>query len=299
MLTLNKTKKIIIACTMLISCILAFSNRAKAEVVDQTSVFYVNDYANILSVEVKNYIISSNLDLNNKTGAQIVVVTVPSLNGQTIEEYATELFRKFGIGDKDKNNGVLLLCSTGDRKFRIEVGYGLEGRLTDGKTGRIQDEYIIPYLKNDDWDAGIKNGFSAVLQEVSNEYGITINGAEEVSQTTSTNNKNEDKFSVILYLSIFATIIMGIVKKGFHPFKFIYVAIITAVSFIILKDWVYTLTIGLINSVFLIFGYGSLDGFSGGGYSGGGGGFSGGRRFIRRRRLFKQFLKYNYARDKM
>lgn len=127
-------------------------------VVSQTKDFFVNDYAGVLTEETKNYIIQTNAELQQKTGAQIVVVTVKSLEGQSIEEYATELFRKFGIGDSQKNNGVLLLCSTGDRLFRIEVGYGLEGTLTDGKTGRIQDQYIIPYLKNNNYNDGIKNG---------------------------------------------------------------------------------------------------------------------------------------------
>ena len=145
-------------------------------VVSQTRDFFVNDYAEVLSEETKKYIMQTNQELEQKTGAQIVVVTVTSLDGQDLESYATELFRKFGIGDSKKNNGVLLLCSTGDRKFRIEVGYGLEGALTDGKTGRIQDEYIIPYLKDDNYDEGIKNGFSAVLSEVANEYNVTIDG---------------------------------------------------------------------------------------------------------------------------
>ena len=91
-------------------------------VVSQTKDFFVNDYAGVLTEETKNYIIQTNAELQQKTGAQIVVVTVKSLEGQSIEEYATELFRKFGIGDSQKNNGVLLLCSTGDRLFRIEVG---------------------------------------------------------------------------------------------------------------------------------------------------------------------------------
>lgn len=145
-------------------------------VVSQTRDFFVNDYAEVLSEDTKKYIMQTNQELEQKTGAQVVVVTVTSLDGQDLESYATELFRKFGIGDSKKNNGVLLLCSTGDRKFRIEVGYGLEGALTDGKTGRIQDEYIIPYLKNDNYDEGIKNGFSAVLSEIANEYNVTIDG---------------------------------------------------------------------------------------------------------------------------
>ena len=153
--------------------LLVFSINSLA-VVSQTSDFYVNDYANVLSEETKNSIMKANIDLQKKTGAQIVVVTVKTLDGKSIEEYATELFREFGIGDSKKNNGVLLLCSTGERQFRIEVGYGLEGKLTDGKTGRIQDEYIIPYLKKNNYDEGIKNGFAAVLKEVADEYDVEI-----------------------------------------------------------------------------------------------------------------------------
>ena len=174
-------------------------------VVSQTRDFFVNDYAEVLSEDTKKYIMQTNQELEQKTGAQIVVVTVTSLDGQDLESYATELFRKFGIGDSKKNNGVLLLCSTGDRKFRIEVGYGLEGALTDGKTGRIQDEYIIPYLKDDNYDEGIKNGFSAVLSEVANEYDITIDGQIDPVAGASDSIFGTDNIFVIL-LSIFGFI---------------------------------------------------------------------------------------------
>ena len=173
--------------------------------VSQTRDFFVNDYAEVLSEETKRYIMQTNQELEQKTGAQIVVVTVTSLDGQDLESYATELFRKFGIGDSKKNNGVLLLCSTGDRKFRIEVGYGLEGVLTDGKTGRIQDEYIIPYLKYDNYDEGIKNGFSAVLSEVANEYNITIDGQIDPAAGSSDSISGTDDVFVIL-LAIFGFI---------------------------------------------------------------------------------------------
>ncbi len=174
MLTLNKK---ILKIIMLIFCILAFYYTNVQAVVDPTPDFYVNDYANVLTKETKEYIMNTNVELESKTKAQIVVVTVKTLDGKSIEEYATELFRKFGIGDKTKNNGVLLLCSTGDRRFRIEVGYGLEGALPDGKTGRIRDNYITPYLKNDNYDEGIKNGYNAILEEVCKEYNVEITGA--------------------------------------------------------------------------------------------------------------------------
>ena len=194
MLILNKRNiiKIIVMFFIAVSILKVDS----VSVVNPTSDFYVNDYANILDRETKNYIISTNKSLYSQTGAQIVVVTVQNLGGQSLEEYSTELFRKFGIGDKNKNNGVLLLLALEERQFRIEVGYGLEGILPDGKTGRIQDEYIIPYLKQNDWNNGIKNGFSAILQEVTNEYNVEV-GAEEAKSNEYTTGNNMKSFGTV------------------------------------------------------------------------------------------------------
>ena len=107
--------------------------------VKPTTDFYVNDYANIIDSDVEEYIMGRSVDLANKTGAQIVVVTVNNLEGKNLEEYATTLFRNFGIGDKENNNGLLLLLALEERQFRVEVGYGLEGVLPDGLTVRYQD----------------------------------------------------------------------------------------------------------------------------------------------------------------
>lgn len=185
-------------------------------IVSQTRDFYVNDSANLLSDETEAYIIDMNKTLEEQTGAQIVVVTVQNLEGQSLEEYATELFRDYGIGDKEKNNGVLLLCAYEERQFRIEVGYGLEGTLTDGKTGRIQDEYIIPYLKENNFNDGIRNGFNAVLKEVENEYGITIEGAEEgnVVGTTTRTNVSSNVAPHIIMMVIFILVVIFFSRRG-------------------------------------------------------------------------------------
>ena len=85
-------------------------------VVEPTREFYVNDYANLLSNETQKYIISVNRNLNSQTKAQVVVVTIPTLEGDSLEEYSTELFRSFGIGDKKLNNGVLILIALQERE---------------------------------------------------------------------------------------------------------------------------------------------------------------------------------------
>lgn len=114
--------------------------------------FYVYDEAEALSKETKEYIVDINKKLEQKTGSQVVVAVVNSLDDLTVEEYALQLFRKWRIGNKEKNNGILFLVSKGDRQVRIEVGYGLEGALPDGKVGELLDDYVVPSLKkNTGW----------------------------------------------------------------------------------------------------------------------------------------------------
>lgn len=216
-----------------------------AAVVSPTSDFYVNDNAGVLTRETKQYIIDTNVELQKKTGAQIVVVTVKSLDGMSIEDYAYQLFNSWGIGDKNKDNGLLLLCSYGDRKFRVEVGYGLEGKLPDGKTGRMQDEYIIPYLRNDNFDEGIKNGYSAFLKEVAEEYGVSITGMQEVTKQVIKQESNEfNIMGALFYITILIVCYVLIIRMGSRGGPFIF--------------------------------FGGGGGFHGGGFSGGGGFHGGG-----------------------
>lgn len=139
-----------------------------------TRSIYVQDLAGVLDENTKSTINGYGSTLDGRTGAQIVVLTVPSLNGAPIEDYSLAVLRGWGIGSKEKNNGVLLLIAVNDRKSRIEVGYGLEGALPDGLTGRMQDRYLIPYMKQGDYSRGVLNTYAALLQTVSKEYGIEV-----------------------------------------------------------------------------------------------------------------------------
>lgn len=149
--------------------------RAASQGIPQpNSDFFVLDQANVLDQTTEQLIIRTSASLQQKTKAQIVVVTVNSLNGTAPEEYALSILRGWGIGDKTLNNGLLILVSPTERVSRIEVGYGLEGALPDAKTGQIQDEYMLPYFQNNDYDKGILNGYSALAQEVAKEYQVTL-----------------------------------------------------------------------------------------------------------------------------
>ncbi len=137
---------------------------------DYTS--FVNDYTGVVSADWKNKIENLCKDVKNKTGAEIAVAVINSLEGLTIEEYAVKLFEKWKIGKADKDNGVLLLIAIKDRRLRIEVGYGLEGAITDLEAGDIVNDVISPFFKKENYGEGIYNGVAAIAHEIYKEYGI-------------------------------------------------------------------------------------------------------------------------------
>lgn len=167
---------------------------------------YVNDFAHVLDKDEKTYINNQGNTLEKATGAQIVVATIESLDGKTVQEYALDLFREWGIGEKEKNNGILVLLAVNDRKARIEVGYGLEGAVNDAKAGRILDEYGISHFKNNRWGNGLCEIYRALALEIYSEYGLDIPGevSEPIEQT------DEDKECEV-YFSVFILIFLVMV----------------------------------------------------------------------------------------
>ena len=133
---------------------------------------YLQDYAKVINEEINKTIMNSSFGLKKQTTAQVVVVTIKSLNEMPIKEYTLGVFRKWGIGNKDKNNGILILVVTSTKQVRIEVGYGLEGRLPDAKCGEIIRNQMLPSIGIGDFNTGIINGYNAVIQEVAREYDI-------------------------------------------------------------------------------------------------------------------------------
>ncbi|WP_425060837.1 hypothetical protein SCACP_15910 [Sporomusa carbonis] len=155
-----------------------------------TSSIYVQDHAGVLDTETKNKINSLGANLAAKTKAQIVVLTVKSTEGVPIEDFALEVFRRWGIGDKQLNNGVLMLVAVNDRQSRIEVGYGLEGALNDAKTGAIQDNYMVPYFAAGDYSKGIWSGYQALVNVTAKEYNLDINTNVKPAKVRSSGNES-------------------------------------------------------------------------------------------------------------
>jgi uncharacterized protein len=130
----------------------------------------VNDYADILSSATENQLEAVLDDLEHTDSTQIAVLTIPSLEGENIEEYAIQVAETWKIGQERLDNGAILIISKNDRKLRIEVGYGLEGSLTDLMAGRIIEHIIVPRFKTGNFDQGVTDGVQAMIQVVRGEF---------------------------------------------------------------------------------------------------------------------------------
>ncbi|MGG1688850.1 TPM domain-containing protein [Heyndrickxia ginsengihumi] len=236
---------------LIVSFIVGMGREAEAKNADIPSPvgdIYVQDFAHVLTEQQKNELIHLGRQLDDKTKAQIAVLTVESLQNKTIEEYANQAFRKYRLGDQKLNNGVLLLVAVKDKSVRIEVGYGLEGALPDGKVGRILDDYTIPYLKENKPSAAVINTYKQLFNVVAQEYHI--------NKKTDAKAYVASKHSMWLQIGIAVLIIILIILDN--------------------KFFGGTFTFMIINilSIFLRNGGGSGGNRKGGGGSSGGGGAS-------------------------
>lgn len=168
-----------------------------------TSSIYAQDYAGVLKNETKEQINTISSALAARTKAQVVVVTVNTLEGYPIEDYALGILRNWGVGDRQLNNGVVMLVAVGDRKSRIEIGYGLEGALNDAKTGTIQDSYMLPYFQKGDYDSGILQGYLALVQEVAKEYNLDLQ-TKPVAAPQEQQQSDLSPWTLLLIIGVFA-----------------------------------------------------------------------------------------------
>lgn len=141
---------------------------------------FVNDFAGVFSDGFRQELEQNLEDFEKKTSAEIAVVTIKSLGDYTIEEYAVRLFEDWKIGKKKKNNGLLLLIAEEDRQVRIEVGYGLEPIITDGRAGRIIREEMAPYFKKEDYDQGVRLAIAQIKDYI--QSGEPPKGVEAVEE---------------------------------------------------------------------------------------------------------------------
>ena len=213
---------------------------------------HVVDLAGIIDANVEAGLNRYLLELEQKTTAQMVVLTINSLEGESIDDLSLKIAHdKWKLGQKGKDNGALFLVSLQDRKYKFEIGYGLEGILPDSLAGSIGRKYLVPYFKKGDYSTGITAASIAMINEIAAEAGVEITGMPKLRQQYGGAQRREPTllgtiFSVLFFIGLIYLFIR-------HPRLFM--------LFLMMN----------------MMGGGRRSGWSGGGgFGGGGGGFGGG-----------------------
>lgn len=211
-----------------------------------TDRFFINDYADVIDPETENYIFEKGKEYNANGGPQVAVLTLNDIGTSSVEDFGIETARKWGLGSKNADNGVLVLLVTGSRDIRIEVGYGLEGVLNDGKCGRFIRN-AAPMLSKGDYSGGIRQIYDDIIGEL-----------EEPTEDEEDSSAGELISAFVIAFLVIAMWIIASRHGGGH----------------------------YRGGRFIGGGYGGFGGFGGfgggfggsggGGFSGGGGGFGGG-----------------------
>jgi len=245
----------------------------------------VVDDAGLLSENIQQQLQQQLAQHEQETSNQVVVVTLSSLQGYAIDDYGYQLGRHWGIGQADRNNGVLLIVAPSEREVRIEVGYGLEGTLTDAGSHAIIEDIILPRFHDDDYEAGILQGVKAILGTLEGSY-------EPVARKTPVDPN-------ILFMLFVVLISIGESVASFFGSRAVSAGVLGGIAGLLGWLLLGSLAIGLAMAFFVaIFhffigggggptssqgrgnyrhgGFGSSGGFGGGGFGGGGGSFGGG-----------------------
>ncbi len=203
---------------------------------------FVNDQAAVLDPASRDRLENALVDFESRTSIELAVVTVKSLDGNDIADVAHQIFQSWGIGKKGQDNGVLFLIAPNERRMRIEIGYGLEGQLTDAGAGRIRDEAVIPFFKQGDMTGGILNGASAIAEKLSGSP-LNMNGFSPPAPPTQQTVQPLTKMQLLVVLIVLFFLFITVIR---HP-------------------WL----------LFFLMSNRGGGGWSGGGFGGGGGGFGG------------------------
>ena len=148
---------------------------------------YVTDLAGVIGAEKKAGLEALGTELEQKTGAQMAIVTVRSLDGESVEDYAVDLFKQLGIGAKKDNRGILLLLAPNDRKYRIEVGYGLEPVINDARAGDA-GRAMVPFLRQGDYGDAVETAAWQLAKYIADDSKVALSGEPAARRIRHKNN---------------------------------------------------------------------------------------------------------------
>ncbi len=243
-----KNKALILLLFMFL-CLFAVITSAAVSLPDRP-LNHVVDLAGIINDSAESDLNRYLIDLEQKTTAQMVVLTIQSLEGESLDDLSLQIAHdKWKLGQKGKDNGVLLLVALQDRKYRFEIGYGLEGILPDSFVGQISRDYLVPYFRQGDYSTGIFTASLAVVNTISSDAGVEITGMPKLRDSSRQRGKPSILNTIFSILFVIGIIYLFIR----HP------------------------RLLLLLFMFSMMGGGRRGGWGGGGgFGGGGGGFGGG-----------------------
>jgi uncharacterized protein len=244
---------------------------------------YVNDYVGLLTSREADRLDDLAKTLAARTGAEMAVAIVKTAAPADPKTYAHELFNQWGLGEKQKHNGLLIFLAQEEKRIEIEVGYGLEGAINDAKAGAILDRYVIPYFKQGQFGEGLYNGAAALAAEIARENGVELGGGYKAEAKA----KEKEDDDPLVTTAVTLLILLMMFARGVF-FGLLGAVVGGALGFALggIPGAIIGALFGFVVSYFS-FGRGKWNGgagwagefmggsWGGGGWSGGGGGFGG------------------------
>jgi uncharacterized protein len=170
---------------------------------------YVNDYAGVISEKDKASMEDVAKEVEEKTGAQIAVLTVRTMTPYTsIDDFSMAVAEKWKVGEKGKDTGIIIVLAMEERKIRIDVGYGLEGIFNDARVGRILDNNIIPYFRGGDFSAGLRRGMFKIADTIGTEMNVELDERTKMQDNTFT-----ERLCMLIFFIIFVSIFLMMIRR--------------------------------------------------------------------------------------
>ncbi|MGB2866501.1 MAG: TPM domain-containing protein, partial [Sedimentisphaerales bacterium] len=182
---------------------------------------YVEDYANVINDSDERSLNGILKELEQKTGAQYIILTVLSTGGLPIEQFSIELLEKWKLGQKGKDNGMLFVFAAKERQARFEAGYGLEGFITDQYTNRVGRNVLVPYIKQGNTSRGIYETNLQIAQSIATEYGVTLTGMPKITPIPVRDRRRGLPCCSALPILIFILLIFGGRGRGMGMWFFL------------------------------------------------------------------------------
>jgi uncharacterized protein len=218
-------RRLLIGLTVKLLMIYALPWRAYAKIDLPMPRHYVEDYANVIDGSEEHSLNGILQELEQKTSAQYIILTVQSTEGVPIEQFAIECAEKWKLGQKGKDNGMLFVLAFKDRRYRFEVGYGLEGFITDQYCGRIGREVLAPLLKKGQYSKGIYEANLQIIQKIAGESGVSLSGMPKLTPVPTQRKEAWQPCCGFLPILIFLLLIFSVMGRRmgwwfFLPFLF-------------------------------------------------------------------------------